>query len=134
MFTTKQKLVTVATTLALGWGFTFSSAPAFADSNAVSTKTTSAKEEQVRIQIPFTGYVISADDDYLVVADTATKEEALSYQNNWWELAAQGKILQVPISAVDNYVLGEKLNVFSVGWTKSIPPIAVGPTIEKVIE
>ncbi|PGS60696.1 DUF3221 domain-containing protein, partial [Bacillus cereus] len=129
MFTTKQKLVTVATTLALGCGITFSSTPAFADSNEVSTKNASTKEEQVRIQIPFTGYVISADDNYLVVADTATKEEALSYQNDWWELAYQNKILRVPISAEDQYVVGEKLNVFATAWTYSIPPIAVMPII-----
>ncbi|PEA88870.1 DUF3221 domain-containing protein [Bacillus thuringiensis] len=132
MFT--KKLATVATALALGCGITFSSTPAFADSNEVSTKNVSNKEEQVRIQIPFTGYVISADDNYLVVADTATKEEALAYQNDWWELAYQNKILRVPISAEDQYVVGEKLNVFSVGWTFSIPPIAVMPIIEKVTE
>ncbi|MEN3129655.1 MULTISPECIES: DUF3221 domain-containing protein [Bacillus cereus group] len=132
MFT--KKLITVATTLALGCGITFGSTPAFADSSEVSTKNASTKEEQVRIQIPFTGYVISADDNYLVVADTATKEEALSYQNDWWELAYQNKILRVPISTEDQYVVGEKLNVFSVGWTFSTPPIAVMPIIEKITE
>lgn len=95
---------------------------------------TPIKEEQVRIQKPFTGYVISADDNYLVVADTNTKEEALSYQNDWWELSSQNKILCVPITNKDNYSVGEKLNIFSVGWTHSIPPIAVMPVIEKIIE
>lgn len=74
------------------------------------------------------------DDNYLVVANTIKKEEALSYQNDWWELASQNKILRVPVSSEDCYLSGEKLNVFSVGWTFSIPPIAVMPTIETVIE
>ncbi|MGH1287840.1 DUF3221 domain-containing protein [Bacillus toyonensis] len=130
MFTTKQKLITIATTLTLGCGFTFSSAPAFADLNDNSTKTTSVKKEQV--QVPFTGYVIATDDNYLVIANTATKEEALSYQNDWWELVSQNKILRVPISNSDNYLVGDKLNVFSAGWTFSTPPIAIMPTIEKV--
>ncbi|MGU3443614.1 DUF3221 domain-containing protein [Bacillus cereus] len=134
MFITKQKIVTVVTTLTLGCGFAFGSAPAFADSSKVPTKNDSTKEEQVRIQIPFTGYVLSAANNYLVVADTATKEEALSYQNDWWKLAYQNKILRVPISATDQYVVGEKLNVFSTAWTYSIPPIAIMPIIEKVKE
>lgn len=131
MFSKKQKLVTVVTTLTLGCGLAFGLAPTSADS---ISNPTPIKEEEVRIQIPFTGYVISADDNYLVVADTNTKEEALSYQNNWWELASQNKILRVPITSKDNYSVGEKLNIFSVGWTHSIPPIAVMPVIEKIIE
>ncbi|MCU5601492.1 MULTISPECIES: YobA family protein [Bacillus cereus group] len=131
MFSKKQKLVTVVTTLTLGCGLVFGLTPTSADS---ISNPTPIKEEQVRIQIPFTGYVISADDNYLVVADTNTKEETLSYQNNWWELASQNKILRVPITSKDNYSVGEKLNIFSVGWTHSIPPIAVMPVIEKIIE
>ncbi len=72
-----------------------------------------------------TGYVISVDGNYLVVANTTTKEEALSYQGDWWELASQNKILRVPIYAGDHYQLGEKLNVLSAGWTFSILSIAV---------
>ncbi|MGE6549570.1 DUF3221 domain-containing protein [Bacillus mycoides] len=132
MFT--KKLVTVATTLALGCGFSFGITPAFADSNEVSTTNTSISSIQKQEQIPFTGYVISVDSHYLVVANTSTKEEALSYQNDWWELASQNKILRVPISSGDNYALGEKLNVFAKAWTFSIPPIAVMPTIEKIVE
>lgn len=131
MFSKKQQLVTVVTTLTLGCGLTFGLTPTLADS---ISNPTPIKEEQVRIQIPFTGYVISADDNYLVVADTNTKEEALSYQNDWWELSSQNKILRVPITNKDNYSVGEKLNIFSVGWTHSIPPIAVMPVIEKIIE
>ncbi|MBW3496547.1 YobA family protein [Bacillus sp. FDAARGOS_1420] len=134
MFTTKQKLITVATTLALGCGFTVSSAPAFADVNNNSMKTISVKEEQVRAQVPFTGYVIESADNYVVVANTATKEEALSYQKDWWELVSQNKILRVPISTSDHYLVGDKLNVFSAGWTFSLPPIAIMPTIEKIVE
>lgn len=74
------------------------------------------------------------DGNYLVVANTTTKEEALSYQNDWWHWASQNKILRVPISSGDHYLPGEKLNVFSVDWTFSIPPIAIMPTIETVIE
>ncbi|AEA14339.1 MULTISPECIES: DUF3221 domain-containing protein [Bacillus] len=132
MFT--KKLVTVATTLALGCGFSFSITPAFADSNEVSTTNTPISSIQNQEQLSFTGYVISVDSHYLVVANTSTKEEALSYQNNWWELASQNKILRVPISSGDNYALGEKLNVFAKAWTYSIPPIAIMPTIEKVVE
>lgn len=132
MFTKKQKLIIVATTLTLGCGFTFSSAPAFADVNDNSTKNTSVKKEQVQVQIPFTGYVIATDDNYLIIANTATKEEALSYQKDWWGLVSQNKILRVPISNSDNYLVGDKLNIFSAGWTFSIPPIAILSTIEKV--
>ena len=132
MFKTKQKLIAVATTLTLGCGFTFSSAPAFADVNNNSMKTISVKEEQVQAQIPFTGYVIESADNYLIIANTDTKEEALSYQNDWWELVSQNKILRVPISNSDNYLMGDKLNVFSAAWTFSIPPIAIMPTIEKI--
>ncbi|MED2040102.1 DUF3221 domain-containing protein [Bacillus wiedmannii] len=131
MFNQKQKLVTVVTTLALGCGFIFGVTPASADTTN-NTSFSSIKEEQVRIQIPFTGYVISADDNYLIVADTLTKEEALSYQNNWWELVSQNKILRVPISNSGHYTIGEKLNVYAVGWTASLPPIAVKPTIERI--
>ncbi|MEC2872571.1 DUF3221 domain-containing protein [Bacillus bombysepticus] len=134
MSTTKQKLVTVTTTVALGCGFTFGLTPAFADSNEVSANNTSISSVQKQEQTPFTGYVISVDSNYLVVANTFTKDEALSHQNDWWELASQNKILRVPISAGDHYLLGEKLNVFSAAWTFSIPPIAVMPTIEKVVE
>ncbi|AXK18490.1 DUF3221 domain-containing protein [Bacillus cereus group sp. N11] len=127
----KQKLVTVVTTLTLGCGLAFGLTPISADS---ISNPTPINEEQIRIQIPFTGYFISADDNYLVVADTNTKVEALSYQNNWWELASQNIILRVPITSKDNYSIGEKLNIFSVGWTHSIPPIASMPVIEKIIE
>ncbi|EJP85962.1 MULTISPECIES: DUF3221 domain-containing protein [Bacillus] len=131
MFSKKQKLLTVVTTLTLGCGFTFGLTPASADT---ANNTSPIKEEQVRIQIPFTGYVISADDNYLIVADTFTKEEALYYQHNWWELVSQNKILRVPVSNGENYKLGEKLNVYAAAWTYSLPPIAIMPTIEKVVD
>ncbi|MGR5965914.1 DUF3221 domain-containing protein [Bacillus cereus] len=132
MFT--KKLVTVATTLALGCGVSFGITPAFADSNEVSTNHTSISTIEKLEQTPFTGYIISVDNNYLVVADTPSKEEALFYQNDWWELAFQNKILRVPISSGDTYALGEKLNIFAKAWTYSIPPIAVMPTIEKIVE
>lgn len=67
-----------------------------------------------------------------MVAVTSTKDEAFAYQNDWWDLVAQNKILRVPVSDRENYTLGEKLNVYAVGWTASLPPIAVMPTIEKL--
>ncbi|PFI75655.1 DUF3221 domain-containing protein [Bacillus cereus] len=124
MFT--KELVNVATTVALGCGLTVGMTP----STEVPANHTTHSILQKQEQIPFTRYVISVDDNYIVVANTTTKEEALSYQNDLWELAAQNKILRVSISGGDHYLLGEKLNVFSVGSTFSIPPIAVMPTIE----
>lgn len=85
-------------------------------------------------QDPFTGYVISVENNYLVVASTSTKDEALAYQNDWWELVNQNKILRVPISDGENYTIGEQLNVYAAAWTKSLPPIAVMPKIEKVLQ
>ncbi|MED2990005.1 DUF3221 domain-containing protein, partial [Bacillus thuringiensis] len=73
-------------------------------------------------------------NNYLVVAATSTKDEALAYQHDWWDLVSQNKILRVPISDGENYTLGEKLNVYAAAWTKSLPPIAVMPTIEKVFQ
>ncbi|PFJ19682.1 DUF3221 domain-containing protein [Bacillus cereus] len=134
MFTKKQKLVTTVTALTLGCGFTFGLTPAFADSNKISANNTPVHSIQNQEQEPFTGYVISVDNNYLVVAATSTKDEALAYQNDWWELVSQNKILRVPVSNGDDYKLGEKLNVYAVGWTASLPPIAVMPTIEKVAQ
>ncbi|MEQ3594237.1 DUF3221 domain-containing protein [Bacillus albus] len=85
-------------------------------------------------QDPFTGYVISVENNYLVVASTSTKDEALAYQNDWWELVNQNKFLRVPISDGENYTIGEQLNVYAAAWTKSLPPIAVMPKIEKVLQ
>ncbi|MCU7756923.1 DUF3221 domain-containing protein (plasmid) [Bacillus cereus] len=134
MFTKKQKLVTAVTTLTLGCGFTFGLTPAFADSNKSSVSATPIHSIQNQEQEPFTGYVISVDNHYLVVAATSTKDEALAYQHDWWELVSQNKILRVPISSGAGYTIGDKLNVYAVGWTASLPPIAVMPTIEKVTQ
>lgn len=84
MFT--KKLVTVATTVALGCGLTVGMTPAFAEFNGGPANHTTHFILQEQGQVPFTGYVISVDDHYLVVANTTTKEEALSYQNGWWKL------------------------------------------------
>ncbi|EEM80195.1 DUF3221 domain-containing protein [Bacillus thuringiensis] len=134
MISKKQKLATVVTAFTLGCGFTFGVAPAFADSNEGNVHHQSHSSIQKQEQTPFTGYIISVDRNYLVVADTSTKEEAISHQNDWSELIAQNKILRVPISNGENYMVGEKLNVYAVAWTASLPPIAVMPTIEKVME
>ncbi|MED2795998.1 DUF3221 domain-containing protein [Bacillus thuringiensis] len=132
MFNKKQKLVKTVTALTLGCGFTFGLTPAFADSTKISANNTPVHSIQNQEQEPFTGYVISVDKNYLVVAATSTKDEALAYQNDWWELVSQNKVLRVPLSGGENYALGEKVNVYAVGWTASLPPIAVMPTIEKL--
>ncbi|AMR06138.1 DUF3221 domain-containing protein [Bacillus thuringiensis serovar pingluonsis] len=134
MISNKQKLVTVVTAFTLGCGFTFGVAPAFADSKEVSVNHQLYSSIQKQEQTPFTGYIISLDNNYLVVADTSTKEEAIFYQNDWSKLISQNKILRVPVSSGENYMLGEKLNVYAVAWTASLPPIAVMPIIEKVME
>ncbi|MGU3443242.1 DUF3221 domain-containing protein [Bacillus cereus] len=130
----KQKVVTMVTTLTIGCGFTFGLTPAFADSTKTSANNTPVHSIQNQEQELFTGYVISVDKNYLVVAATSTKEEALTYQHDWWDLVSQNKILRVPVSEGENYTLGEKLNVYAVGWTASLPPIAVMPTIEKLAQ
>ena len=132
MFNKKQIFVTTVTTLTLGCGFTFGLTPAFADSNKISANNIPVHSIQNQEQEPFTGYVISVDNNYLVVAATSTKDEALAYQTDWWELVSHNKILRVPISNDENYKLGEKLNIYAAAWTKSLPPIAVMPTIEKL--
>ncbi|MED2875099.1 DUF3221 domain-containing protein [Bacillus bombysepticus] len=134
MFTKKQRLVTSVTALTLGCGFTVGLSPVFAESNQNSVSSKPVHSIQKQEQEPFTGYVISVDNNYLVVAATSTKDEALAYQNDWWELVSQNKILRVPISNAEKYKLGEKLNVYAVGWTASLPPIAVMPTIEKLAD
>lgn len=65
MFTAKQKLVTVATTLAFGCGFTFGLTPASAAPNESSADR------------------VSIDNNYMTVIDISTLEEALLYQKNW---------------------------------------------------
>lgn len=131
-----KKIVTVVTILTLGYGFTLGLTPASAASNTVPSNNKSISSIQSPEQISFSGYVISVDvdSDYIVVANTSTKEEALSYQDDWSELVFQNRILRVPVSSNEKYILGEKLKVISIGWTKSLPPIAVMPTIEKVEE
>ncbi|MFN1238449.1 DUF3221 domain-containing protein, partial [Paenibacillus larvae] len=131
---TKKKLVAVATSLTLGLGFTGGVTPAFAHSDESSLKNTSISSVEKQEQLHFTGYVISINNHYLTVADVPTKEEALSYQNDWWELTYQNKILVVPVQNNEAYKVGDQLNVFSIGMTFSIPPIAVSPTIEKISE
>ena len=134
MFNKKQTFVTTVTALTLGCGFTFGLTPAFADFNKISANNIPVHSIQNQEQEPFTGYVISVENNYLVVAATSTKDEALAYQHDWWDLVSQNKILRVPVSDDENYTLGEKLNVYAAAWTKSLPPIAVMPTIEKVFQ
>ncbi|AMR88572.1 MULTISPECIES: hypothetical protein [Bacillus cereus group] len=74
------------------------------------------------------------DGDYLVGANTTTKDEALSYQKDLRGWNSHNKILRVPISARNYYLTGGKLNVYSVGWSFSIPPIANMLTIKNVVD
>lgn len=134
MFTTKQKIVTVATTLALGCGFTFGLTPAFADSNESSTHRTSISSVEKQQQITFTGYVASISDTYMTIVDTPTMEEAFLYQENWWDLVNGNKILLVPVSDDTSYATGDKLNIHFKGMTMSLPPISMSPIIEKITE
>ncbi|MED2762583.1 DUF3221 domain-containing protein [Bacillus thuringiensis] len=131
MFFKKIGLITTVTTLTLGCGIVFGSTSTFADSTNVFSP--SPIEDEARIQIPFTGYVISVDSHHLIIVDASTKEEALSYQDNWWKLISQNKILKVPILNSEHYTLGEKLHIYAAAWTKSLPPIAISPVIEKAI-
>ncbi|PGS77495.1 DUF3221 domain-containing protein [Bacillus cereus] len=134
MFNKKQKVITTVTALTLGCGFTSGLTPAFANSTKISANNTPVHSIQNQGQKPFTRYVISVDKNYLVVATTSTKDEALAYQNDWWDLVSQNKILRIPVSNGESYTLGEKFNVYAVGWTASLPPIAVMPTIEKLAQ
>ncbi|MEC2626647.1 DUF3221 domain-containing protein, partial [Bacillus cereus] len=109
MFTVKQKLVTVATTLALGSGFTFGITPASAASNETSTNHISISSFEKQLQTHFTGYVVSVDSNYMTIVDTPTIEKALLYQENWWDLVNKNKILLVPTLDNNSYTIGDKL-------------------------
>lgn len=83
MFTAKQKLVTVATTLAFGCGFTFGLTPVSAAPNESSADRVSISSVEKLKQTLFTGYVVSIDNNYMTVIDISTLEEALLYQGDW---------------------------------------------------
>ncbi|PES30621.1 DUF3221 domain-containing protein [Bacillus cereus] len=134
MFTTKQKLVTVATALALGCGFTVGLTPASAASNESSTDRVSISSIDKLQQTLFTGYVVSVDNNYMTIVDTPSMAEALLYQENWEDLVNRDKILLVPVTDDTSYAVGDKLNVKYAIVTMSLPPIAMAPTIEKVTE
>ncbi|ETE90718.1 TPA: DUF3221 domain-containing protein [Bacillus thuringiensis] len=134
MFTVKQKLVTVATTLALGCGFTFGITPASAASNETTTDLISISSFEKQQQTHFTGYVVSVDSNYMTIVDAPTMEEAQMYQENWWDFVNKNKILLVPILDNNSYILGDKLDVYFKAMTMSLPPIAMSPIVEKVTE
>ncbi|MEB8676362.1 DUF3221 domain-containing protein [Bacillus cereus] len=127
MIKVKQKLVTLATTLVLGCGFTFGITPASAD--LIST----SSFEKLQ-QIHFTGYVVSVDSNYMTIVDTPTMEKAQMYQENWWNLVNENKILLVPVLDNNSYTIGDKLDVYFEAMTMSLPPIAMSPIVEKVAE
>ncbi|AMR88560.1 MULTISPECIES: DUF3221 domain-containing protein [Bacillus cereus group] len=134
MFTVKQKLVTVATTLALGCGFTVGITPASAASNETSADLISISSFEKQQQTHFTGYVVFVNNNYMTIVDTPTMEKALLYQENWWDLVNKDKILLVPLSDNNSYTIGDKLDVYFKAMTMSLPPIAMSPIVEKVIE
>ncbi|MBY0134409.1 DUF3221 domain-containing protein [Bacillus cereus] len=127
MFTTKQKFVIVATTLALGSGFTFGLTPASADRISISSV-------EKQHQTLFTGYVVSIDNNYMTVINSSTLEEALLYRKNWWGLVNKNKILIVPIPEDNPYTVEDKLNIKFTLMTMSLPPIAMSPIIKKITE
>ncbi|HHT7189187.1 DUF3221 domain-containing protein [Bacillus cereus group sp. Bc222] len=134
MFTTKQKLLTIATTLTLGCGITFGLTPASAASNEYSANRASISSVEKIKQTLFTGYVVSIDNNYMTVIDTPTLEEALLYQENWQDLVNKDKVLIVPVPQDNSYSVKDKLNVKYTFMTMSLPPIAMSPIIEKVTE
>ncbi|MCY7477809.1 DUF3221 domain-containing protein [Paenibacillus larvae] len=129
---TRKKLVAVATTLTLALGLTAGLTPAFAHSDESSLKRTSLSSASKQEQFSFTGYIMTVGDKYMTVADTPTKEEAL--QGNWRDLVNQGKILIVLVPKNEVYIVGDKVNVYFQAMTKSLPPIAIKPTIEKILD
>ncbi|MEC3224696.1 DUF3221 domain-containing protein [Bacillus thuringiensis] len=134
MITVKQKLVTLATTLVLGCGFTFGITPTSAASNENTTNLISNSSFEKQQQIHFTGYVVSVDSNYMTIVDTPTMEKAQMYQENWWNLVNENKILLVPVLDNNSYTIGDKLDVYFEAMTMSLPPIAMSPIVEKVTE
>lgn len=134
MITVKQKLVTLATTLVLGCGFTFGIKPTSAASNENTTNLISNSSFENQQQIHFTGYVVSVDSNYMTIVDTLTMEKAQMYQENWWNLVNENKILLVPVLDNNSYTIGDKLYVYFKAMTMSLPPIAMSPIVEKVAE
>ncbi|MFW5438454.1 DUF3221 domain-containing protein [Paenibacillus apiarius] len=129
---TKKKVVAAATILTLGLGFTVGFTPAYAHSDESSSKSASISSIEKQEQSRFTGYIMSIGDKYMTVADTSKKEEAV--QGNWGDLVDQGKILIVPIPEDEIYTVGDKVNVFFKLAHYSNPPIAILPTIEKIVD
>ncbi|AQY42691.1 MULTISPECIES: DUF3221 domain-containing protein [Bacillus cereus group] len=134
MIKVKQKLVTLATTLVLGCGFTFGITPASAASNENTTDIISTSSFEKLQQIHFTGYVVSVDSNYMTIVDTPTMEKAQMYQENWWDLVNNNEILLVPVLDNNSYTIGDKLDVYFEAMTMSLPPIAMSPIVEKVAE
>ncbi|WP_046655275.1 hypothetical protein [Paenibacillus larvae] len=129
---TKKTLIAVATSLTLGLGLTAGLTPAFAHSDESSLKDTSISSASKQEQLPFTGYVISVGDVYMTIVDAPSIEEALN--GDWGDLLDQGKILIAPIPENKTYAVGDKVNVFYELAHRSNPPIAILPTIEKVLD
>ncbi|WHT90822.1 DUF3221 domain-containing protein [Bacillus cereus] len=117
---TKKTIITLITILTLACGCTVALDP------PTQTNTVSLKAEN------FTGYVISIDTVYILVADTATQKEALSYSEMEAIKFIPNKLLKIPIEKNRNYQLGDKLVISFGVTTKSTPPIAKDAIVEKI--
>ncbi|ARF70109.1 DUF3221 domain-containing protein [Paenibacillus larvae subsp. pulvifaciens] len=128
---TKKKLVAVATSLTLGLGFAAGATPTFAHPEKSSSDNMSISSVNKQEQQPFTGYVVAVGDVYMTIVDAPSLEEALN--GDWIDLLDQGKILLAPIIQNEKFVVGDKVNVFYQLEHHSNPPIAIAPTIEKIL-
>lgn len=123
---TNKKIITLVTTLTLVCGCAVALLLLCFKDSPNQTSTESLKTET------FTGYVISIDTVYILVADTPTKKEALSYSEMEAIKFIPNKLLKVSIENNKNYQLGDKLVISFGVTTKSIPPIAADPTVKKI--
>ncbi|MEH7152985.1 DUF3221 domain-containing protein [Bacillus thuringiensis] len=125
-----KKLVTIATTVTVGCGFTFLSTTASADTNPVTSAVSGMNH---KAESPYiTGYVVSIHENYMTVIDTPTKEEAM--KQDLYTAALQQKALLVPIHKGMDVSIGNKVSVFTKAVTKSIPAHAISPIIQKIEE
>ncbi|MBG9732816.1 DUF3221 domain-containing protein [Paenibacillus alvei] len=129
---TKKNLVVAVLTLSLGLGVAAGATPALAHADESASNNISVSAMDKQDQSTFTGFVSSVGDTYMTIVNAPTKEQAL--QGEWWELVNQGKILLVPVPENGTYAVGDQLNVHYKAMTKSLPPIAIMPVLEKITE
>lgn len=129
---TKKNLVVAVLTLSLGLGFAVGATPALAHADESASNSISVSTVDKQAQSTFTGFVSSIGDTYMTIVNAPTKEQAL--QGEWWEFVNQGKVLLVPVPQNKAYAVGDQLHVHYSAMTKSLPPIAIMPVLEKVTE